>query len=286
MFKWLTVVWILLIALPSSNRAGAETIIERHAFPLLGGFERARTPGETATVAAPRDHSTRPAKKTWWVPFFEVDRTKIGTSTLWSIRNEGATPIDVLVRYHRPDFTEQIAYSVFIDPHGVFTANMRDAFGLEVDADGFARGFVTLVPSGPISVDYFQIDVHQNFANGNLGLTVDDFCADWMVRFLRFGPDSGSRIQLYLAGALGVGGPPSIAGDLYDEQGNFLSSFTIGTNQNSLEFMIDDVTLFQPAFGSIEIRVLSPGGGAVNVSHSAFGKFSVGLPGVCRDGAL
>jgi hypothetical protein len=77
-----------------------------------------------------------------------------------------------------------------------------------------------------------------------------------------------------------------VTGDVYNEQGSFLNSFTVRTDEWFFDLDLLDFVLGGERFGSMEVVLSTRFGpaGLINVAHSAEGRFSVGLRTVCRDG--
>ena len=115
----------------------------------------------------------------------------------------------------------------------------------------------------------------------------DEFCAQWHARFLRFGSAGGTRLVFLVNGPLGgdPGDPVTISGDVYAENGDFINSFTVRTDEWSFGISVHDYVLGGVEFGTVELAInasFSPAG-AVEVRHQALGEFSVGYPAVCAD---
>lgn len=285
-------VFLAAILLPVTA-AHAAVRITLHERPLLAearASRAARLPGDLevaskrAVEAAP---ASEPAATFWFVPRFLVDTTTAGDTTLFGVRNEGESSIELTVQYYDVFFSLQRTDTFEVNAHGILPVNVRDVAGLAVDPDGFARGFVRINPNGPISVDYFQVDTSDNFASANTAFTTTaDFCTEWQVRFLSFDPQ-GSIVSVLVNGPHGSDStdPPTVVGDVYDEAGAFINSFTIRTDQWVFDIAVLDFVLGGVHAGSVELMIdatFSPSGLAT-VAHSAAGRFSVGLQGVCKD---
>ena len=55
--------------------------------------------------------------------------------------------------------------AITIAPGGVYNRNLRDVPGLQIDGDGFNRGYVIIASDLELSGDYFQVDPIGNFAS-------------------------------------------------------------------------------------------------------------------------
>lgn len=284
----LCLVLFLLAAIP----AAATVVVEIHDRPLVDRHRAASAAAPTPAASPAGENRSLtaggnlPADAFWFLPLYRVDRTSFGDTTLWSARNESDLTVSLTVQYYDVFFTLQRTESFDLDPNEVLPVNIRDIPGLGVDPDGFARGFVRISPTGPISVDVFQVDTSENFASADTAFVTDDFCSEWQSRFLSFGPGQGSVFSFLVNGPRGAaGGPPTIMGDVYNEQGAFLNSFTIRTDEWVFDVEILDFVLGPTSFGSVEltIRALFSPAGFLTVAHSAEGRFSVGLRGVCKD---
>jgi len=283
--------FVFALALPLALPAAAGVTVERSPLPsseIQPPARRGALPNEggSSLAAAPRDN--RPSGELWFAPRYFVNTTDFAETTLWAVRNEGTMgTVSLTVQYFDVFFAPQRVDSFMIDPHAVKTVNVRDVPGLAVDPDGFARGFIRFTPGGAVSVDTLQVDTAENFAQGDVGFTLSDFCAAWQVRFASFTPGEGSVISFLVNGPRGndMGDPPTVMGDVYNEAGDFVSSFTIRTDQWAFDIQSLDLVLGGLAFGSIELTIdaLSFPDGLVSVAHSAEGRFSVGLRGICKD---
>ena len=75
--------------------------------------------------------------------------------------------------------------------------------------------------------------------------------------------------------------PPTLVGTVYDEAGEIINTFELRTDEWYFSIEATDLAL-GGAFGAIEMTIASVfGGGFVTTEHSAFGKFSVGVNGIC-----
>ncbi len=163
------------------------------------------------------------------------------------------------------------------------------ALSLPADADGVTRGFVEILGDFPFAVDYFQIDGTNNFASGDNGASFpNDFCEYWKVRYLSGGAfDGGTEILAVINGPLGSdpGAMPTITGNVYREDGSFVNSFEIRTDEwMFLRDASELVTAGNP-FGAIELRIdaADDNTGFVFARQDASGRYSVGLNALCKD---
>jgi hypothetical protein len=79
--------------------------------------------------------------------------------------------------------------------------------------------------------------------------------------------------------------PVTVLGDAYSEAGVFLGSFTIRTDQWSIEVPVHDIVPPGENFGVVELAInsLFLPAGIVEVRHRALGQFSVGHWAMCAD---
>lgn len=285
---------VLVLLLAGAAAVHAEVVVRSFDEPRVELYRRQLAADAGKPGSLPRK-SNEPGDGTWFVPLYKVDAraSGFGSSTFFSLRNEGDVTTNVLVEYFDRRFTvpRQHAQRYPLIPHQVVPINARDALAqLDVDADGFARGFVRITPrlDEPISVDVFQVDAENNFASGNMAFVApDDFCTFWQVRILRFpGASGGSVLTVFVNGprGLGAGNPPTVVADVYSQPGPFVRSAEIRTNDWAFELDLAGIA-GGVSFGSVELvlNAASLPGGVVAVTHPALGKFSVGLEGVCRD---
>ena len=262
-----------------------ERLAERPATPKVERSEGAASFFDRFGVK-----SNEPGTGVWFIPRFQIDQSPgQATTTLWSARNErpGSGSINVQAIYVDQTIEPLLVDEFVLDEDEIATFNLS-LFPELVNPGGISTGLVVIFTDGPISVDTFQIDPANNFATGDVAVFGDEFCTNWQVRFLDFGGLSGGSELSFLIdvpqGALPED-PPSIEGEVFDQGGNFLNSFTIRTEFSVLDIPALDLVLGGTKFGAIELRILGNfPGGFVSVRHSAFGLFSVGLTGICRDG--
>lgn len=242
--------------------------------------------GEGANVVT---RENEPEDGLWFVPRYRVNKTAVGDTTLWAVRNEEAfSNVSLGVEYFTTTAGLVTTQNINLVPDQVATRNVRDVPAITADPDGFARGFIRFTANNDVSVDYLQVDTAENFAQGSVAFNLGDFCQSWMLRFASFAPGEGSVASFLVNGPRGngTGAPPTLAGEVYDEAGNFLNSFTVKSDEWAFDVEILDLVGTNDAFGSIELimdSTLTPLGGVAQVAHSAEGRFSVGLPGICKD---
>jgi len=277
----------LLFILLLTPATSAEVIIETSLEPI--DLEAAANVTMTLPLEQPESSLLTkggvPLNGIWLVPFAIDDTTPDASSTLFAMRNESGAPVDVSVDYYDARFNLLTSEMFTLAPDQVQTRNLR-AIPALINPGNIAEGVVQFLPNGQISVDFFQLDVAGNFATGNLGLDESDFCTDWMARFVRFpGSSEGSRITFLVNGPLGAGGGPTVSGNVYDEPGNFVNSFTITTDDWFFEVVSDDLVVGATNFGSMEITLntLIVPRGTIYVEHSAFGLYSLGTRAICKD---
>jgi hypothetical protein len=282
-------VWLLMIVgLAFAGGANAEVRVEIHSEPLVQSFldERDVEPpvgglvGETTKGYAPADAF-------WFIPLFKADMAAPGDTTYFSVQNHDSSTIDAVVQYYDVRFALQATETIEIAPHELAAIALRDVPGLPVDADGYARGMVRISPTGPVYVDSFQLETRESFAVGGEGFVTDDFCEMWYARFLRFAAAGGTQLVFLVNGPQGgdPGDPVTVSGDVYAENGDFINSFTVRTDEWSFEIPVHDYVLGGVDFGTVELAInasFSPAG-LVQVNHKALGEYSVGHLATCAD---
>lgn len=272
------------------SSARAEVIVTLHAEALVPDTERTRPEGIAelpAGQASVRSGIGVPSSAWHFAIWYEVDTMNPADSTLWAVRNE-RTSVDVMitVEYFDVKFKLQKTEVFTIKPHGVKTRNVRDVVGLAVDPDGFARGFVRVMPDGAISMDSFQVDFNNNFATGGVAFAASEGCKNWSVRFLRFFAGAGTFLNILSGGPLGIGGDPTLVGNVYNEAGDFMNSFAVRTDDYAFKLAVHDFVVGGLDFGSVELvfdTTRASDHGWVAVGHPALGRFSIGSRGICTD---
>ncbi len=238
------------------------------------------------------------------LPFFAVDTiTPGGSTTLYAIRNESTSPVDVVIRYYgvdRPDLPQNEA-TIALAAKAVRTVDIRSVItplDLQVDGDGFARGYVTFATEEGEAVihgDYFLLNDAQNFASGARLVNVDpssngnDLCNRFSMRFLDSALffDSGTVFTVWIQSA------EPLAGDAFSY---FVYNQAGGDEQLTSNFPAADVAFQVSAnllmsanpgldleFGAIEFEFADGRVGHISAVMSAFDRFSVGYEATCLD---
>ncbi len=239
------------------------------------------------------------------LPFFLVERgNPNGTTTLFAVRNEADTPVQISLKYFRVDSPqlEQTLPGAFtaatLGPKQVKTVNIRDVPVL-ADDDGFARGFMVIESQSAVASlhgDYFQVTPDDAFASGDLLINIDPtspdnaLCKKFTVRYLNGGPFSGgTTFWIWLS----LSAPPSpgqaITYSVYDEAGQ---PFAVGVSlpiataafTRSAASLLQIGPLTGPPFGVIEFD-FDDLAGYLTVVMSASGLYSVGFGATCLDNA-
>ena len=274
----------LLIPITADAEGERELSLERADFARhradidhVGGLVSPRVPAKGIVAPVRR-----------LLPFIIDDTTPDGTTTLLSVRHAAqiGVSIDVTIAYYDTNFT-LIASEIFtLAPDELASRNLELVPGLPTP-DAVTRGFAIVGASNRILVDFFQLDEGGNFATGSHATLIDDFCDTVLLRFLRFGIDDleGSKLLFIVDGPRGSANSdrPTVVGEVFSESGGFLNSFTIREDEWMFERAAADLVLGSD-FGTMRLSIDGEfGGGAVYVVHSAFGRFSVGLPGACEE---
>lgn len=261
-------------------------------FPAHGGELVPRPAGPAPTEAEARVADS--ASFAFMLPYYEVDTTRSGVTTLWAVRNTSTSVLaSMAVTYTDRSLTPVREEVVSISPGETLTVNLRD-LGLPAEPDGFARGTVWFESSEPVlAADAFQVDPEENFATGDLLVSTDgDYLCDlWSTRFAVGGPFSGGTdLRLYVETPLGDDpqtDDPSVRFEVFDEQGNVLGTVDYWTATNVVEIPATDVVLEvsdTTAFGAFEVLLRAgTGGGIVTTEYRAEGRYSIGLGGTCID---
>ena len=282
--------WIVpVLVLVWVGGSSAEVVVQIHDEPLVSAAVRTQmaSPPQVGGLAAASAKSNVPDDGYWFVPFFEADMVVPGDSTFFSVRNDDALANTVALEYFDVHFNFQFDDTIELAPHEIRSVALRNVAGLAVDPDGYARGMVRIGPQAPIFVDSFQLETRNAFAVGGVGTLIDDFCSQWHARFLRFAAAGGTQLVFLVNGPLGgdPGDPVTISGDIYAENGDFINSFTVRTDEWTFAISVHDFVLGGLEFGTVELVITSQfsPSGFVEVRHQALGEFSVGHPGVCAD---
>lgn len=274
------------------------------AGPLAGPLAAAAAPAATsleadvaASLAVPP--KSFPLTSKLVLPYFEVDTNDPGgTTVLYGIRNESTASIEVDIKYFEIDspFAPQSTERVTLTAKQIKTVNIRDVPNLEIDPDGFKRGYVkfeVVGGAGVLAGDFFRVDPDDNFASGyrlvnaDPGNSADERCSIFTFRFLRGGVFSGGTRIYYWLDMATLPSPNTIAYSVYNEAGTLL---TIGTlpNTDRVASKIDVEQLLTGAAGTLNAGAIEfqfTGGvvGHVAGAINASGRFSVGFEGVCRE---
>jgi hypothetical protein len=266
----------------------AEVIVDLHKQPLVGAFldEREQDP-PTGGLVEPAEKANRPAAGFWIIPHYEADMLAPGDSTYFSVRNEGPLPATVYAEFFDVEYQLETTQTYELDSREVQPVAVKFVPDLTIGDDGYARGFIRVFSVAPVAVDFFQLETRNAFAVGGVGYVTDDFCTRWNARFLRFDVAGGTTLSIMVNGPQGSSSsdPATVLGDVYSESGTFLGSFSIRTDEWSLQTPINDLIPPGVEFGVVELAInsLFTPAGIVDVRHEALGAYSVGLPAVCMD---
>ncbi|MGD8440594.1 MAG: hypothetical protein PVG53_08655 [Holophagae bacterium] len=273
----------------SAGLSSAETVIELGDRPVVQSVlddRAAAPPADGGLVSAPTK-ANEPLAGQWFIPYFAADKRNDGDSTYFAIRNEGALASTVVVEFFDVDSDVQTTESYDLEPRQVTTVAVRHVPNLSIGSDGYARGFLKISSLVPIMVDAFQLETRNAFAVGGVGFVEGDFCTRWNARFLRFGSSGGTTLSMMVNGPRGAGSsdPPTLAGDVYSENGEFVGSFTVRTDQWAMEIPVQALVPAGVDFGVVELVINATyfPSGIVEVQHQALGQFSVGHWAICMD---
>ncbi len=287
------------IAVLSATVLPAEVVVQRFDIPRS---ERAQLWPEQVTSSSEADRLLTGSDDkieiptTFYIlPFIKIDPAVAdGDFTLLSVRNEHTAINSVTVDFYAPDSSGPpiLTLTNALLSKEVWSLNLRaEAMVLPTDVDGIRRGWARITTdAGPITADYFQLDPANDFAAGSRPVDIDsnEFCSQATARFLVGGGfTGGTKLFFMLDQPLGSNSntdPPSITGDVFLENSNFVNSFEIYTDNFTLE--VDAADLIDPSanFGSFDIFFENNfGGGYVHVEYKANNRFSVSVKGVCTD---
>ncbi len=264
----------------------------------------AQTPeAETApTVAGATKEGTVGAQLL--LPLYLVDTANPGgPTTLYSIRNESTSSVDVIVRYYgadRPD-QPQDEQTHTLGPKAMRTVNIFfdvPALDLQIDPDGFARGYVTFATEQGEAVihgDYFQLNAAQNFASGARLLNIDpnsngnDLCNRFSMRFIdsTLVFDSGTVFTVWFEAAGPFSGS-AFTYSVYSEAGGteLLSSnfpTSVVAFQVSANLLMSADPTLDLEFGALEFQFPGETVGHISAVMDAFDRYSVGYEATCLD---
>ncbi len=254
-------------------------------------------PLDLPAATAPRAAKTGIVGAELLLPFFAVDTVnQSGLTTLWAIRNESTSGVDVVVSYYTTDGALQRAVTVEdLGRKAVLTVNVRGAVtehSLAIDpASGFASGYVTIATAGSEAVihgDYFLLNDAENFASGSRLVNIDpasngnDLCNRFSMRFLDSALvfDSGTLYTIWVAES------STLAYSVYDEAGgdeqlsNILPVAAGVVRISANDLMSAGLDL---EFGAIEFQFSGGAVGHISAVLDAFGRYSVGFEATCLD---
>lgn len=229
-----------------------------------------------------------PSAGPWLVPFVVDPGNLTGTTTLLSVRNEATVgDANVLVEFLDDALNEFHQVQLVLEPQQLQSFNLRDQPNLPPQI-GLSTGLVrvTADPGQLISVDTFRVVPGEDFATGDLAIDLSvEECSDWRGRILIGGPfTGGTHLRFFINGPRGadVGDPPSVTGSVYDESGTLINGFTVSTDAWTLDLDASQIISGDELFGTVELTIDgTQGGGHLVVEHSAEGRYSVTVPGVC-----
>ena len=263
------------------------------------------------TVAIADSDGQQPAEKRavasgdLLLPLYQVDTNDTsGLTTLYSLRNNSLETVQVEVLYYEADGPQafQRRDTLFLTPKAIKTVDIRNVANLEIDADGFARGYVIFrtltVNANDLQGDYFTITPGEAFASGLRLVNIDqesafnELCGTSVIRFLRGGGFSGgTSFNIWFEAETTPIDPSTISYSVYDEVGNLIFGTTLPTDKSA--FSVDIGTLLGPFdgvvnFGAIEFSFSGQVGdparnrlGHVTATLDALGLYSVGLEATC-----
>ena len=263
-------------------------------------------PVDTPTAVTPEIFKEGTVSAQLVLPLYLVDTlTPDGLNTLWAVRNESTSSINLVVRYFgadRPD-VPQTEETIPLGPKAVRTVNIGNslqALNLQVDPDGFARGFMSFATEQGEPVihgDYFLVNGAENFASGSRLLNSDpgsngnDLCNRFSMRFLDSALlfDSGTVYTVWLQATEPLGGDTAFSYFVYDEGGGD-EQLTQNYPSNDVAFQVsanDLITMpntgLDLEFGAIEFQFPAGMVGHISGIMSAFNRFSVGFEATCLD---
>ena len=232
------------------------------------------------------------------LPYFEVDTLDaLGTTTLFAVRNEASSPVDISFDYYEIDSPQapQRIEMLTLGAKAIRTINIRLVENLETDPDGAKRGFVVI--NGPENAslhgDYYQLTPNQDFASGFRLLNIDpvssqnDLCNLFSMRFLNGGGfDAGTEYLIWLDLPMAPDGTQPVMDIFaYNQEGG---DPILGREYfaDTVAFKVSAQDLLQPLtqdFGAIEFQFRDGVVGHVSAVQSASGRYSVGLEAACGD---
>ncbi len=235
------------------------------------------------------------------LPLYLVDTANpLGQTTLWAVRNESASEIQLEVSYYGADAPQTpLRTDLFnLGRKEIKTINVAFVSGLQVDPDGFARGYVTFATVAGESVihgDYFLLNDAENFGSGSRLINIDpasagnDLCNRFSMRFLDSSLlfDSGTIYTVWIQSDEPLSGN-AFSYFVYDEAGgdeelsNTFPGSDVAFQISANELMLGPGGL-NLEFGAIEFQFPSGVVGHVSAIMSAFSRFSAGYEATCLD---
>lgn len=266
------------------------------AWLALAASSSAAGPGASPAVLTPKSF---PLTSQLVLPYFEVDtQNSDGTTVLFAIRNESTSSIEVDIEYYEIDspFAPQRTDRFTLTAKQIKTVNLRDVQNLEIDGDGFKRGYVRFEVVGGADVlagDFFRVTPSDDFAGGyrlvNADPTspADERCSILTFRFLRGGLFSGGTQLYYWLDMNELPQADTIAYSVYNEAGTLINTGTLANLDRVASKVSIDELLVGPAAGlasgAVEFQFSGGVVGHVAGAINASGRFSVGFEAVCRE---
>lgn len=269
--------------------------------PLLvertGPFERPVQPqGDLVATTEPAAYPGA----VWFVPRFVVDQQFFADeTTFWAVQNVDSEAIDVDIKYVMPvgDLLLTETETVRLAPGQVGTKNVASVTNVGIPlqrTEGHMEFRARRVSDpgaldGQIVVDSFRVDSANNFATGDIAHRGDTDCRRWTARFLSFGDGPSKFTVLTSARGTALTDPPTLTVYLFDEAGNALTSFDVFSDTDSFDLDISSRTNVRFGRADFDFGEITGNNfaidraGFVDVSHSAFGRFSVGHQAFCYD---
>lgn len=285
---WTFALLLSILAAP----AFAEVVIRRSGDRILAERAAPRAAAEVSPSGLFETSAEKGMVMTtqWFFPWVIDDGDPFGNTTFFSVRNDDSSGGDVHleIRYFDEVFDLLTMQPLTLSENELVPVSVRTVGGLVTVPGALHRGLVRIETNGDVSTDVFQVDFGENFASGDRGFALADFCTNWRVRFLRFpGTTGGTALTFILNGPLGAAevDPPTITGEVYSQSGAFINSFTVRTDRWVLELEALDLVIGGTEFGTIvlELDTIFFPSGLVMEKHSAFSKFSLGVAGICTD---
>lgn len=246
-----------------------------------------------------------------WVAPFSLDTTDVnGITTLLALHRAVPIggffindPVSVTVEYfdqHGLHSAGIIGFSMRPLETQTLSSQFLDAVGGSMnfipDSDGIARGFIRITGPVDLNVDFFQANIDDGFANGDVAINGKSLeCWGWKVRFFNGGPFAGgAEISFLFNNPRGTvsGAPPTARVWVYSEGGALIGSgpVEIYTNEVAMVMAASDlVPNPNEPFGTMEVELNATSGvaaGHVRNIMTGDGRFSVDMNGVCINPGL